>query len=93
MKILFLVRQVVAKELNQKIIKKCIPQISTGDLLREEIKSGSKEGENIQNIMSTGQFVSDDLVISLVSKKIDSPECSNGFILDGFPKTLAKLIT
>ncbi|GIR64830.1 MAG: adenylate kinase [Ectothiorhodospiraceae bacterium] len=92
MKILFLGAPGCGKGTqSKKIIKKYnIPQISTGDLLREEIKSGSKIGEEIKNIMSTGQFVSDDLVVSLVSKKIDSPECENGFILDGFPRNISQ---
>ena len=92
MKILFLGAPGCGKGTqSKKIIKKYhIPQISTGDLLREEIKSGSEKGEEIKNIMSTGQFVSDDLVVSLVSKKIDSPECENGFILDGFPRNISQ---
>ena len=92
MKILFLGAPGCGKGTqSKKIIKKYnIPQISTGDLLREEIKSGSKIGEEIKNIMSSGQFVSDDLVVSLVSKKIDSPECKNGFILDGFPRNISQ---
>ena len=92
MKILFLGAPGCGKGTqSKKIIKKYnIPQISTGDLLREEIKSGSEIGEEIKSIMSTGQFVSDDLVVSLVSKKIDSPECGNGFILDGFPRNISQ---
>ena len=92
MKILFLGAPGCGKGTqSKKIIKKYnIPQISTGDLLREEIKSGSEKGEEIKNIMSAGQFVSDDLVVSLVSKKIDSPECENGFILDGFPRNISQ---
>jgi len=92
MKILFLGAPGCGKGTqSKKIIKKYnIPQISTGDLLREEIKSGSEIGEEIKSIMSTGQFVSDDLVVSLVSKKIDSPECENGFILDGFPRNISQ---
>ena len=92
MKILFLGAPGCGKGTqSKKIIKKYnIPQISTGDLLREEIKSGSEIGAEIKNIMSTGQFVSDDLVVSLVSKKIDSPECENGFILDGFPRNISQ---
>ena len=66
---------------SKKLIKEYgIPQISTGDLLREEIKSGSTLGEQLQEIMSTGKFVSDDLVLSLVSKKITQDECRSGFI-------------
>ena len=92
MKILFLGAPGCGKGTqSKKIIKKYnIPQISTGDLLREEIKSGSAIGEEIKNIMSTGQFVSDDLVVSLVSKKIGSQECENGFILDGFPRNISQ---
>ena len=92
MKILFLGAPGCGKGTqSKKIIKKYnIPQISTGDLLREEIKSGSAIGEEIKNIMSTGQFVNDDLVVSLVSKKIDSQECGNGFILDGFPRNISQ---
>ena len=92
MKILFLGAPGCGKGTqSKKIIKKYhIPQISTGDLLREEIKSGSAIGEEIKNIMSTGQFVNDDLVVSLVSKKIDSQECENGFILDGFPRNISQ---
>ena len=92
MKILFLGAPGCGKGTqSKKIIKKYhIPQISTGDLLREEIKSGSSIGEEIKNIMSTGQFVNDDLVVSLVSKKIDSQECENGFILDGFPRNISQ---
>ena len=92
MKILFLGAPGCGKGTqSKKIIKKYnIPQISTGDLLREEIKSESAIGEEIKNIMSTGQFVNDDLVVSLVSKKIDSQECENGFILDGFPRNISQ---
>ena len=65
-----------------------IPQISTGDLLRAETSSGSELGEELKKIMSSGKFVSDDIVLGLVSKKINSDECKNGFILDGFPRNL-----
>ena len=67
-----------------------IPQISTGDLLRAETSSGSEMGQELKNIMSTGQFVSDDIVLQLVSKKISSSECKKGFILDGFPRNLSQ---
>mgnify|MGYP003305991112 CR=1 FL=1 len=65
-----------------------IPQISTGDLLRAETASESKMGQELKNIMSSGKFVSDDIVLKLVSKKITSNDCKNGFILDGFPRTI-----
>ena len=67
-----------------------IPQISTGDLLRAETASGSDIGEELKIIMSSGKFVSDDIVLKLVSKKITSNDCKNGFILDGFPRNLSQ---
>ena len=67
-----------------------IPQISTGDLLRAETSSGSEMGQELKKIMSSGQFVGDDIVLQLVSKKISSSECKNGFILDGFPRNLSQ---
>ena len=67
-----------------------IPQISTGDLLRAETASGSDIGEELKKIMSSGKFVSDDIVLKLVSKKITSNDCKNGFILDGFPRNLSQ---
>ena len=59
-----------------------IPQISTGDLLRAETASESKMGQELKNIMSSGKFVNDDIVLKLVSKKITSRDCKNGFIRD-----------
>ena len=72
MNILFLGAPGCGKGTQSKLIIKefGIPQISTGDLLREEIKGGSSLGKEIQDIMSTGKFVGDDLVLSLVSKKL-----------------------
>ncbi len=67
-----------------------IPQISTGDLLRAETASGSKLGEELKEIMSSGKFVSDDIVLELVSKKITSNDCKEGFILDGFPRNISQ---
>ena len=67
-----------------------IPQISTGDLLRAETASGSEMGEELKKIISSGKFVSDEIVLGLVSKKITSEDCKNGFILDGFPRNLSQ---
>ncbi len=67
-----------------------IPQISTGDLLRAETTSGSEMGEELKKIMSSGKFVSDEVVLELVSKKVKSKECEAGFILDGFPRNLSQ---
>lgn len=62
--------------------------LSTGDLLRAEIKSGSKLGEEIDALISKGSFVSDELIIRLVDEKLNSRDVSKPFILDGFPRTL-----
>tara|TARA_B100001287_G_scaffold221213_1_gene190309 strand:+ start:433 stop:1074 length:642 start_codon:yes stop_codon:yes gene_type:complete len=92
MNILFLGAPGCGKGTQSKILieKYGIPQISTGDLLREEMGSESDLGKKLKNIMAKGEFVDDELVLSLVSKKIKSIECKNGFILDGFPRNLSQ---
>jgi len=92
MNILFLGAPGCGKGTQSKILIKeyKIPQISTGDLLREEIKAGSSLGKELQDIMSSGKFVSDELVLSLVSKKITQDECKSGFILDGYPRNISQ---
>jgi len=92
MNILFLGAPGCGKGTQSKIIikKYGIPQISTGDLLRLEIKSESSLGNEIKDIMASGKFVSDDLVLSLVSKKLEQDECKNGFILDGYPRNISQ---
>lgn len=67
-----------------------IPQISTGDILRQEIKSGSDLGNEIQAVINSGALVSDDLIIELVKTRIVKDDCKDGFILDGFPRTIAQ---
>lgn len=64
--------------------------ISTGDLLREEIKNKTEIGKQAESLMKEGKFVSDDVILKLISKKIEDPSCSNGYILDGFPRTLVQ---
>ncbi|MDD5163255.1 MAG: adenylate kinase [Candidatus ainarchaeum sp.] len=64
-----------------------IPQISTGDLLREEIKSGSELGKKVQAIMNSGSLVPDEIVIEIFEKRIQQGGTEKGFILDGFPRT------
>tara|TARA_B100000927_G_scaffold710_2_gene750 strand:- start:2756 stop:3397 length:642 start_codon:yes stop_codon:yes gene_type:complete len=92
MNILFLGAPGCGKGTQSKILieKYGIPQISTGDLLREEMGSESDLGTKLKNIMAKGEFVDDEIVLSLVSKKIESIECKNGFILDGFPRNLSQ---
>lgn len=65
-----------------------IPQISTGDMLRSAIKSGSELGKKAKQVMDAGQLVSDEIIIELVKERIAEPDCQNGFLLDGFPRTI-----
>ena len=65
-----------------------IPQISTGDMLRGEIKSGSDLGNQAKSIMDAGKLVDDELIIKLVTKRISVDDCKNGYLFDGFPRTI-----
>jgi len=65
-----------------------IPQVSTGDLLRSERKSGSALGQEASGYMDAGKLVPDDLVIRMVEKRLAEGDCAKGFILDGFPRTV-----
>ncbi|MGO1246116.1 MAG: adenylate kinase [Oceanisphaera sp.] len=65
-----------------------IPQISTGDMLRAAIKAGTPLGLQAKEVMDQGQLVSDDLIIGLVQERIGQDDCANGFLLDGFPRTI-----
>ncbi len=64
--------------------------ISTGDLLREEIKNQTKIGQEAESLMKEGKFVSDEVIIELISNRITKPDCDKGYILDGFPRTLTQ---
>ena len=65
-----------------------LAHISTGDLLRNEVKSGSEMGNMIDKIMKEGKLVNDEIVTSLLKKKLISQECDNGFVLDGYPRNI-----
>ena len=67
-----------------------IPSISTGNMLREAMANGSDLGKQVKQCMEEGKLVSDDLVLSLVAERTAQPDCKNGFILDGVPRTLSQ---
>jgi adenylate kinase len=75
----------------QRIVEKHgIPQLSTGDMLRAAVAAGSDVGKQAKALMDAGKLVSDEVVIGIVSERIDQSDCANGFILDGFPRTLVQ---
>ena len=65
-----------------------IPAISTGDMIRAAIKSGNDLGKQVQSYIEKGHLVPDEVVIAIVKDRIAQPDCANGFILDGFPRTI-----
>ena len=68
--------------------KYSIPQISTGDMLRAAVKAGTPMGVAAKQVMDSGALVGDDIIIGLVKERIAQPDCANGFLFDGFPRTL-----
>ena len=67
-----------------------IPQLSTGDMLREAVAEGTASGLRVKHIMDRGELVPDDLMIAIIRDRLQKPDARNGFILDGFPRTVAQ---
>ena len=75
----------------QRLVEKYgIPQLSTGDMLRAAVKGGTEVGKRAKAVMDAGKLVSDEIVNAIVSERIDAPDAAKGFILDGYPRTLAQ---
>src|SRR5215468_6452196 len=67
-----------------------IPKISTGDMLREAVAAGSKLGQKVQHIIGAGRLVSDEMIIKVVAERLTWADAENGFVLDGFPRTVVQ---
>jgi len=80
----------IAKALVQKLH---VPHISTGDMLREAVASGSPIGNKAKSVMEAGELVSDDLMIQIVRERLQNPDCENGFVLDGYPRTVPQAVS
>lgn len=75
----------------EKIIEKLgIPSISTGNILREHLKNGTELGEKARGYMESGNLVPDDLIIDMLKARLSKDDCENGYILDGYPRTVAQ---
>ena len=74
------------------IDKFSLVQISTGDMLRNEVESNSELGKSAKSIMDRGDLVSDNIIMAMIEKRIQMSDCNNGFILDGFPRTLKQAV-
>ena len=67
-----------------------IPKISTGDILREAVQAGTEVGKRAESIMDRGELVGDDVMIGIVKERLDRPDAAGGFVMDGFPRTVAQ---
>ena len=67
-----------------------VPHLSTGDMLREHVAQGTSLGQRAQPIMARGELVPDSLVLKMIAERIERPDCSHGFVFDGFPRTVAQ---
>ncbi len=74
---------------SQRLVEKHgIVQLSTGDMLRAAIKAGTPIGRKAQDIMARGELVPDDVVVGIIAERMDEPDATEGFVLDGFPRTV-----
>ncbi len=90
MKLIFFGPPGVGKGTHGDIVSKkfSIPKISTGDLFREEIKQGTETGKKAKAFIDAGKYVPDEITLNILKARIAKPDCKNGFILDGFPRTM-----